>query len=258
MRARAALATIGAALLAAAESRAGGRNPLASVGVLGVRVGGAAVMGGAGGAGPTVSAVVDVDSYRRRGLFAARVFGRGWFGGGQPGFDAGLDASLGAGVRLPFGKRHGPILRGAVRGAIEGNDGVWFSAYELPQGQVGWQYARGAVLAEAAFTFGLALAGRFRSGGAPAYVLGDGAAFGGYVAAQMPHLRVYFGWESFPSDDGALRTPVERFDARACVVFAPFAACADGRWLRGDAGGVAAREVAYGSLGLTLGASGER
>jgi hypothetical protein len=148
------------------------------------------------------------------------------------------------------------VIRAGVQGYLMGNDTFFSSLIEVPQAQVGWQWARRHALLEAAATSGVVLDGRFRAGYAETRDLGAGLSYGGHVALQVPWVRLSVMAERLPPRDGL--DSVDMGMATLCAVATPFALCADAMVEQGHTV-VGATEpfsrVAYG--GLTIGFTGD-
>jgi hypothetical protein len=150
------------------------------------------------------------EEYLRRGLFSVRGTHRLALAGGGAGFEGTLGGGLAVGARLPFGERHGPVVRLGVTGHVMGNDVFYSSLIEAPQGQVGYQYMRGITVIELGATGGYAIDGRYGQRlyanvllpVSPLRPLGEGLAFGGYLAVQVPHFRLGVSGEGVPTREG--------------------------------------------------------
>jgi hypothetical protein len=150
------------------------------------------------------------EEYLRRGFFSVRGTHRMGLAGGGAGFEGTLDGSLAVGARIPFGDRHGPVVRIGVQGHIMGSDIFYSSLIEAPQGQLGYQYMRGITVLEAGATLGYAIDGRYGHRllaltilpNSPHVPLGEGLAYGGYVAIQVPHFRMGIRGEGVPTREG--------------------------------------------------------
>lgn len=204
------------------------------------------------------------EEFERIGIASVHATHRSSVGGGGSGFEGELGGSLTVGVRAPVAKRHGPFVRGGVSGHLLGNDLFYASLIELPRGEIGYQYLRGVNVVEVAATMGYAIDGRYGQRNltplpySPLLPL-SGFAWGGYVAAQVPHLRLGVGVEVVPEQDG-LKGQVYTGTANACAFGFIFALCFDVRTMSEDGLGAftssSRLRTFYG--GLTLGLSGQR
>jgi hypothetical protein len=176
-------------------------------------------------------------------------------GGGGAGFEGTLLGGMAVGFRLPFGDRHGPVIRAGALAYLRGNNAFYASLLELPQVQVGYQYLRGRTVLELGATSGVVLTGRFRAGEAETRVLGAGLEVGGYAAVQVPWFRLGFSAMRLPTND-ALNSPVRTMEGTLCAIAIPFAICGDGRATVTDAivsPGAAPVEVTSLYAGLAFG-----
>lgn len=171
------------------------------------------------------------EELKTRGVFSshgAHMFG---IGGGTAGFDGGLGVLLTFGPRIPIAPHHGPFVRAGLRGHLLGNRALYSSLLELPRGELGYQFIRGWTVLEVGASYGAVLTGRYRAGDANTLMLGTGFAPGGYIALQLPVLRVGASVARLPVRDGAT---IDNADAHACVIGAPLALCGDASFTRGE------------------------
>jgi hypothetical protein len=200
------------------------------------------------------------EEFARRGIFSSKGSHRLAIGGGGAGFEGTLQAGFAGGFRIPFGEKHGPIIRAGAFGYLRGNDAFYASLLELPQVQVGYQYLRGATVIELGVTSGAVLAGRFRAGEAETRRLGAGLEVGTYAALHVPYFRLVLSGMRLPAND-ALSSPVRTAEGTLCAIATPMAICADGRASTTDAivwPGTAPSEVRSLYAGLTVGFTRER
>lgn len=203
------------------------------------------------------------EEFIRWGLASVHASHRSGLGGGGSGFEGELGGSLTFGIRAPVGLRHGPFVRAGIAGHLLGNDLFYSSLLELPRGEIGYQYMSGITVLEAAATTGLAIDGRYGQripptvGFSPLTPL-SGFALGGYLAVQVPHMRLGIGVQGVPASEGAPRNTYTG-QATACAVWFVFALCFDIRTMSEDGlapFGHPARATYYG--GITFGFSRER
>jgi len=200
------------------------------------------------------------EEFNRRGLFSTHGMHRLAIGGGGAGFEGTLQGSLAGGFRFPVGERHGPVIRAGIFGYLRGNDAFYASLLDLPQVQLGYQYAYGRTLLELGATSGAVLTGRFRAGEAETRILGAGLEIGAYAGVQIPWFRLGMSAMRLPTND-ALSAPVRVAEGTLCAISAPFAICADGRVSVTDAiaaPGAAPVEVRAAYAGLAFGFTRER
>jgi hypothetical protein len=193
--------------------------------------------------------------FARRGIFSSKGSHRLAIGGGGAGFEGTLQGGLAGGFRIPFGEKHGPVLRAGAFGYLRGNDAFYASQLELPQVQLGYQYLRGATVIELGVTSGAVLTGRFRAGETETRRLGAGLEVGAYAALHVPYFRLALSGMRLPASD-ALSSPVRTAEGTLCGLAAPIAICFDGRAATADAfvwPGTSASEVRSLYAGLTAG-----
>ena len=173
-------------------------------------------------------------SYDTRTVFSGRSYGFGFLGGGSAGFEGGLGGELAAGLRIPFGKKHGPITRIAVEGFLMGNDSFFSSRLELPKGEFGYQLLHRDLLVEAAVTAGPVLAGTFNVSGAPDRKLSGLFAVGGHLALGFRAAHLELTVNRLDSGDFELGAFNEVIGS-LCGLPSVFAVCADARYQSGGA-----------------------
>lgn len=189
--------------------------------------------------------------YERPGTI--RVINTATLAGGADGIEGGIANAVAGGVRAPFGKNHGLVLRGGGEASIFGNKYLWDSLLELPQLQLGYQWLVPGSVADAAMKGGYVLLGRHNTGDGATRNLGASFEWGaiatlhlGPVDLRGAYTRVY------PRYGG---TPVDLLEGAFCGNARPIVVCTDFRYERGDVrvpeGALRDARVSY--LGLTLG-----
>jgi hypothetical protein len=112
---------------------------------------------GAGGVVSTAAAA----GIRAKSSRAAR-FGMDWhLAGGESGFDGLLHIDFGHGARWPA-QGHGVVVRGGADLKFAGNHQYYFSAFDAPNVDAGYQYVGYGQLVELSFRTSLLWDGRFR------------------------------------------------------------------------------------------------
>jgi hypothetical protein len=196
------------------------------------------------------------DFWRHDRIFSGHHSYRLALGGGGAGLEGVLAANLAWGFRIPVSEEEGPVIRAGAQGYIMGNDMFFSSLIEVPQVQLGWQWASRHALFEVAATSGVALDGRFRAGYAETRDLGAGLSYGGHAALQIPWVRLSATIERLPGRDGL--DFVDMGTASLCAIASPVAICADATVEQGHtvtAGTEPFSRVAVG--GLTIGFTGD-
>lgn len=228
-------------------------------GVTGLRGATTSVRGTTAGSGVGLMFSTEGEELVRRGVFSSRGFHRLAIGGGGAGLEGALLGGIAGGIRIPFGERHGPVVRAGAHGFLLGNDAFYSSLLELPRVEAGYQYMRGTTVFELGATTGVVLTGRWRTGDADTRRLGRGFETGAYVVVQAPWIRLGASAMRVPTAD-ALQSSVDVAEGTLCVIHAPFAVCADARAMRGAAFTApgASSEVRALYAGLTIGFTRER
>ncbi|RYE86769.1 MAG: hypothetical protein EOO75_15320 [Myxococcales bacterium] len=180
------------------------------------------------------------EMYRNLGLATARSSHLLAIGGGNQGFEGALDLSSAGGVRLPVGENHGPFARLGMRGWLWGNQLLYSSLLEIPQGQVGYQYIEGETVVEVGANAGPVLIGRYNAGDDARFKLGNSLEYGGYLTVHIPHVHLRGSIMRIDPGKNDARPSVDMARASLCFWPAGLAVCADGQWLRGDMGPTAA------------------
>lgn len=164
----------------------------------------------------------------------ARYADRASFGYGSAGLEGEASLDLAIGARIPVGDEHGPVARLGIRGDLIRNEALFAGSLELPQLQLGYQWLGESIRADLVARAGWLALGRFEPDEAARDL--DGAPqVGALLSLGFEIVQLDAGWSRIFADDGTADGPVDRLEAQVCVLFAPFVACADARWMRGDA-----------------------
>jgi hypothetical protein len=201
------------------------------------------------------------ETYRLRELWSTRSVYHLAIGGGTAGFEGILLGGWAGGVRIPVtpSRLHGPVLRLGMYGYLRGNDAHYGSLLELPQIQVGYQYQRARTVIEVGATGGPVLVGRSRIADTDRRVLGSGFEYGGYLAVQLPWVRLGASVSRLPVKD-RWDQPVDVAEGALCGHVQRLALCTDARITATESRAVEGNSLVqtrsfYG--GLTLGVTGE-
>ncbi|HEU4405351.1 MAG TPA: hypothetical protein VFS43_08695 [Polyangiaceae bacterium] len=160
--------------------------------------------------------------------------GFAFLGGGGGGFEGGLGLGLYGGWRAPFGRTHGPVGRIGLFGMLAGNNLIYDSRLELPQGQLGYQVFTGDLFFEAGFQPGAVLAGRFDPLEGAARTLNGTFDLGFYASAWSSWLRLDVEARRFLGRERDGQGSLDEVRGNLCAIFGRAAACLDGRHDRGD------------------------
>jgi hypothetical protein len=183
-------------------------------------------------------------------------------GGGGSGFEGEYGGSFTGGVRIPLGRRHGPIARVGFGGHVLGNDRFYSSRIEVPRFELGYQILSGMVFVEAAGTTGYVIDGRYgqrippRIDGQSPHTPLAGFEIGAYLSVHVPYVRLGVSLERVPITDGSSGS-VLLGQANACVGYG-FAVCGDVRAFGQDGIFGAARSTYYGGITVGWDATGLR
>jgi hypothetical protein len=144
-------------------------------------------------------------------------------------------------------------------GYLMGNDALYGSLLELPQVQLGYQYRHARTLLEIGATGGPVLVGRSRIADTERRVLGSGFEYGGYLAVQLPWVRLGASISRLPVKHEGDH-PVDVAEGTLCGHLHRLALCTDARVTVSEARRAAddpLRETRSFYGGLTLGVSGD-
>jgi hypothetical protein len=174
-----------------------------------------------------VTASVRHFDYDARGLFSGRSVGAAFIGGGSAGFEGGLGGTLGAGLRAPFGRRHGLVARLGLEGYLLGNDRFYTSMLELPQGQLGYQVLTSSLLIELSGTLGPVLTGRYRASGAPTDRLGGMLETGARLGLGFRHAHLELAYSRYERAGQGPARGLDRLAGSVCGNASAVGVCAD-------------------------------
>jgi hypothetical protein len=183
-------------------------------------------------------ASIQSSGYLTVSFLTMRAVSFGSLGSSAQGFEGMQSGDLSLGVQLPVGDGHGPFVRIGARGYAFGNEAVWLSNFEVPSGNLGYQYQDGPWLLEAAGRTGMIVTGRHthyatvngfdvlerRRLGQPSLEVGGHAVFGyDFFRAEVEYMRIAVGDQ--------LGTPLHAWTVSACVRQKALGGCLDyHRW----------------------------
>lgn len=182
-----------------------------------------------------------------------RVVNSGSLAGGADGIEGGFGNALAGGVRAPFGKKHGLVLRGGAEGSVFGNKYVWNSLLELPQLQLGYQWLVPGSVADAAMKGGYVLLGRHNTGDGAVRDLGGAFEWGGIGNVHLGPVDLRASYARIYVRHGG--SPVDLLEGAFCGNAKPIVVCTNFRYELGDVGlpdgTLRGATVSY--VGMTLG-----
>jgi hypothetical protein len=156
-------------------------------------------------------------------------------GGGGGGVEGMFGGSLAGGGSIDFDKFNHLVGRIGLEGYVMGNDYFYASMFEIPQGQLAYQYWHGAMLLEFGGKTGAVLTGRLRDPEQNATRrLPISLEVGGYATVHILPVRFDASLTRIDLRRDGLGTPVDVGEAAVCGVGWNFSVCIDGRYERGD------------------------
>ncbi len=178
-----------------------------------------------------------IGTYVDSGAGTARVAMFWNLGGGGAGFEGAFGGTIAGGVRAQFDAAQSAVFRIGFEGYVLGDNLFYSSAFELPQGQVGYQFFDGLKLFEIGAKTGAVLTGRFRDPSNDAvrkYPVS--VEWGGYTTLSLAPLRLDASYTRIEDRGDVVATPIDLLEANTCGFVGPVALCADARWQHGDLG----------------------
>src|SRR5262249_52918725 len=182
-------------------------------------------------------------------------------GGGGGGFEGALGGSLAGGIRLPVTPHGGFVLRAGMEGYLLGNDYLYASMLELPQGQFGYQFMNGRRLFEVGGKLGAVLTGRYRDPQADlTRKLNSAVEWGSYASLHFTPVRLDAAFTRIEARRNEPNTPLDIVSGSVCGLARWVAVCIDGRFERGDLALADGTGKSFQSTyaGLTIGAGYRR
>jgi hypothetical protein len=164
--------------------------------------------------------------------FTVRVVNTGSLAGGHHGVQGSFANAVAGGLRVPFDKTHGVVVRGGIEGSIFGNKFLWDSLIELPQFHLGYQWLVPGSVVDVTAKTGYVLEGRFNTGDAGKRRLDGAPEIGGIGALHIAGIDVRASYSHIiPRHGGA---PVNLFEAAFCGHASVIVLCSDTRYEVGD------------------------
>lgn len=187
--------------------------------------------------------------------------GRGAFdlglGGGTGDVEGLIGGALLFGVRLPVVGHHAPFLRLGLAGEYQGNARYLYSRFDLPLGELGYQYAERGRLFELGARVSPVLTGRLRGDFAPARVLSSSFSAGAFVTLRGRGGRLDLLYTRVQATGDAPGKPVDTLQGLLCLFPVGLSAlCADAQLLTTSvfaAGNASTDPLRVFTLGFTLG-----
>lgn len=173
--------------------------------------------------------------------------------GGAHGIEGGFGNAVAGGVRAPFGRHHGLVVRGGGEGSFFGNKYLWNSLLELPQLQLGYQWLVPASVADLAMKGGYVLLGRHNTGDGAVRDLGGALEWGGIGNVHMGPVDLRASYARiYPRHGGS---PVDLLEGVFCGNAEGIVLCTDVRYEQGDVRvpGAGLRDAKVSYVGMTVG-----
>jgi hypothetical protein len=177
-------------------------------------------------------------------------------GGGSAGFEGALDVMTASGFLARIGAHQGIVARIGAQAWVWGNQQLYSSLLSLPEGQLGFQFARGSGALELGLHGGAVLVGRYRPGTEESRKLGKSADYGAYAAIHFAPVHIDLDLVRIDALRAPPNTPVDNLRGSVCLVPAVFSLCFRGDWLQGStpaASSPRSHDALY--LGLLVGGS---
>jgi hypothetical protein len=168
--------------------------------------------------------------YERPGTI--RVVNNVLLAAGAKGIEGGLSNAVAGGVRAPFGRNHGLVVRGGGEGSFFGNKYLWDSLLELPQLQLGYQWLVPRSVADAALKGGYVLLGRHNTGDGATRNLGASFEWGAIGNLHLRPFDLRTSYTRFYPRYGG--SPIDLLEGAFCGIADPLVLCTDFRYERGD------------------------
>lgn len=157
-----------------------------------------------------------------------RVVNNGGIAFGAHGVEGGIDNSVTGGVRAPFGKNHGLVVRGGFEGNFFGNKYLWDSRLELPEFQLGYQWLVPGKVVDFAMKGGYILLGRHNAGDAGERRTDGSLEWGGVGTIHFKNLDLRADYSRiYPRHAG---NTVNQVGYAFCGNRKPFTVCTDFRY----------------------------
>jgi hypothetical protein len=172
--------------------------------------------------------------YSTRGALTMRGWGLAGLGGGSGGFEGALGGGGAFGYRASIDEDQGPLLRIGFDGAMLGNQRLYVSWIEVPQGQVAYQYLHDGAVVEVGMHGGPVLAGRFNVGNDARRDTTGSLEWGPYLSMHTAWGRLDATWMHVLATGWADGSPVDIVRGNACLyVESSLGVCIDGSFYRG-------------------------
>lgn len=182
-----------------------------------------------------------------------RVINSASFALGKNGIEGGFGNAVAGGVRAPFGRNHGLLLRGGFEGSIFGNQYLWNSLLELPQFHLGYQWLVPGSVADVAMKGGYVLLGRHNTGDGAVRDLGGAFEWGAIGNVHVGPVDLRSSYARIYARHGG--SPVDLLEGAFCGNAQPIVLCTNFRYELGDVGmpdgSLRGATVSY--VGMTLG-----
>jgi hypothetical protein len=169
--------------------------------------------------------------HRARGLFNQHVLAFGAIGAGSFGNEGEIGGAFDVGVRAPFSRVSGPLVRIGPSGSLFGNDALQLAMIEPLRLTAAYQLLLHDLLFETGLTLGMLGGGRFAAARTAASLTGS-IAIGQYLTLHASAFR-FDGRATYVQRGASGNAELGTLQVEACTLPRPIAVCVDARYIRG-------------------------
>ncbi len=194
-----------------------------------------------------------VEAYNdESGILASRTALSFALGSGSGGVEGLIGGALLVGARARVTPNQGPFVRIGLSGEYQGNSRYLYSRFDLPLGELGYQFVEGPTLFEVGGRLSPVLTGRLRTD-FDQRELGSAVSYGGFLAARGEIGRVELTYTRQTLTGSPFSPVVSTFQGHGCLSpISVFVVCVEGQILA-SAGGGTVSEPTIATLGGTIG-----
>lgn len=186
------------------------------------------------------------------GILASRTALSFALGSGSGGVEGLIGGALLVGARARVTANQGPFVRIGLSGEYQGNSRYLYSRFDLPLGELGYQFVQGPTLFEVGGRLSPVLTGRLRTD-FDRRELGTAVSYGGFLAARGEIGRVELTYTRQTLTGSPFSPVVSTFQGHGCLSpISIFVVCVEGQILA-SAGGGTVSEPTIATLGGTIG-----